>query len=275
MKNNAKSNYGIERKMAECMEHRVAYLESIIARKRQELESAPEGTLQVNKRKNYCQYYWRTDPKKTNGIYITNKNMSIAKRLAQKSYDCMVIRRAEVELKLASEYDAFLKNNSMADIFEKHSLERQVLIEPVEYPDSRYVEKWTAYEYEPMKFDDDSTEWITENGVRVRSKSELIIAGMLESFKIPYRYECPMTLKGLGSIRPDFTCLNVRTREEFIWEHFGMMDNIAYANKNIAKIEAYEQNGFFPGKSLIMTFETSQHAISSYVIKSMILQYLL
>ena len=54
-----------------------------------------------------------------------------------------------------------------------------------------------------------------------------------------------------------------------------MMDNIAYANKNIAKIEAYEQSGYYPGKKLIMTFETSQHALSSNIIKAMIEQYLM
>ena len=53
-----------------------------------------------------------------------------------------------------------------------------------------------------------------------------------------------------------------------------MMDNIAYANKNIVKIGAYEQSGYFLGKNMIMTFETSQHAISSNIIKAMIEEYL-
>ncbi|MCR5790704.1 MAG: hypothetical protein K6G83_12515 [Lachnospiraceae bacterium] len=274
MENNMESSFRLERKMVECIAHRKAFLESLIARKQQELECAPEGTLRVSKRKNYCQYYWRADPKETNGAYIANKDINIAKRLAQKGYDSKILRSAEAELELVSEYEAFLKKNSITVVFEKHSPERRELIEPVEYSDSQYIERWKAYKYEPMRFDEDSVEWVTEDGVRVRSKSELIIAGMLERFKIPYRYECPIKLRGLGSIRPDFICLNVRTREEFIWEHFGMMDNISYAGKNIAKIDAYEQNGFFPGKSLIMTFETSQHAISSYVIRSMIEQYL-
>ena len=118
------------------------------------------------------------------------------------------------------------------------------------------------------------TEFFSNDGIRVRSKSELIIANMLEQNGIPYRYEYPLMLKDMGTVRPDFTCLNIRTRKEYIWEHFGMMDNIAYANKNIVKIESYEQSGYYLGKNMIMTFETSQHAISSNIIKAMIEEYL-
>ena len=98
---------------------------------------------------------------------------------------------------------------------------------------------------------------------------------MLEQNGVPYRYEYPLNLKGLGLVRPDFWCLNVRERKEYGWEHLGMMDNIAYATKNVTKINHYEQNGYFPGKNMIFTFETSQQALSSYIIKSMIEQYLI
>ncbi len=65
-----------------------------------------------------------------------------------------------------------------------------------------------------MGFSESVTEFISNNGIRVRSKSELIIANMLE------------------------------------------------------------QSGYFLGKNMIMTFETSQHAISSNIIKAMIKEYL-
>ena len=54
-----------------------------------------------------------------------------------------------------------------------------------------------------------------------------------------------------------------------------MMDNIAYANKNINKIQIYEQNGFLAGKNLIMTFESSMYPLNSSTIKSMIEEYLI
>ena len=76
-------------------------------------------------------------------------------------------------------------------------------------------------------------------------------------------------------MRPDFVCLNTRTRMEFIWEHFGMMDDQSYANKNIEKMNLYHQNGYYSGKNMIMTFETSTHPISSRVVTDMIEEYLM
>ena len=37
-------------------------------------------------------------------------------------------------------------------------------------------------------------------------------------------------------IHPDFTVLNVRTREILYWEHLGMMDNKEYIESALAKI---------------------------------------
>ena len=264
-----------QEQMLELLTKRKEMLKCLISEKEKALKSAPKGTLRVLKRTNGWQYYQRTDPKDTNGIYIPKKKQRIACALAQKGYDRKVMDLAKEELDVIKHYEDFLKKNSIKDIFAIMTPGRKVLINPVYVPDDEYIEAWSSVTYEPMGFERDASVYCSNGGVRLRSKSEIIIANMLEQFKVPYRYEYPITLKGIGTVRPDFTCLNVRTRKEFIWEHFGMMDNIAYANKNIAKINAYEQNGFYQGKNMIMTFETSQYAISSYVIKNMIEQYLL
>ena len=73
----------------------------------------------------------------------------------------------------------------------------------------------------PMPFWDD-TEFYSNNGVRVRSKSELIIANLLEQYDVPYKYEMPLSLDENGIVRPDFIALNVRLRSEYVWEHLGM-----------------------------------------------------
>ena len=98
---------------------------------------------------------------------------------------------------------------------------------------------------------------------------------MLEYYEIPYKYECPLYLEGAGIVRPDFTCLNVVRRREMVWEHLGMMDNIAYANKNTQKISHYEENGFVVGENMILTFETSGVPISTHIIRMKIEQNLL
>ena len=45
-----------------------------------------------------------------------------------------------------------------------------------------------------------------------------------------------------------------------------MMDDPAYAQNAVKKIQAYEKNGIYPGERLILTFETNQVALSTQVI---------
>ena len=250
-------------------------LEELIEKKEKELRSVPSGHLRICDRKTYVEYYLRDEAKEKNGKYIPKKKIQYVKKLAQKDYDIKVLDAANNELNKVTEYIGVLENNQLTSIYSKLSKPRQALITPISLPDEEFVSQWLAQEYEPMPFTDGATEFYSNAGVRVRSKSELMIANMLEQKGIPYRYEFPISIKELGQVRSDFTCLNVRTRQEFIWEHFGMMDNIAYANKNISKIGAYEQSGYYPGKNMIMTFETSQHALSSNIINAMIVQYLI
>jgi hypothetical protein len=249
-------------------------LESIIQSKSVALNQPQEGKLRIQKRKNSFQYFLRTDPKDPNGKYLPLDKRQIAARIAQRDYDERIVEAAKKELKIAANYVEVLQHESVSEVFESLNPGKQVLVTPVFVPDEQYVEDWINKDYMLMPFQDEN-EFYSHSGTRVRSKSELIIVNALEQHKIPYRYEYPITLQSVGQVRPDFTCLNVRTRQEFIWEHFGMMDNIAYANKNISKIGAYEQSGYYPGKNMIMTFETSQHALSSNIINAMIVQYLI
>lgn len=79
------------------------------------------------------------------------------------------------------------------------------------------------------------TFYTTENGEKVRSKSELTIVNKLSIRGIKYRYEEPHYLKGFGLVYPYFTILNAKTREGIIWEHFGLMDNPEYVENCLKK----------------------------------------
>ena len=46
--------------------------------------------------------------------------------------------------------------------------------------------------------------------------------------------------------------------KEFIWEHFGLMDNPDYANRTASKLKVFNENKIFPGKNLIITMETAE-----------------
>ena len=115
---------------------------------------------------------------------------------------------------------------------------------------------------------------LSEKGERVRSKSEKIMADYFFRNGIAYKYECPLYLKGMGTVYPDFTFLSVKTGEEMYWEHNGRVDDPAYARKMIRKFNAYENNGIFPGERLILTYETEQTILITGKIEQLVDRYL-
>lgn len=129
-------------------------------------------------------------------------------------------------------------------------------------------------EYEPGVFgEDDRTEFYTILGERVRSKSEKIIADELYRYNIPYRYEMPLELEDWGKTvirRPDFTVISRSSGKKYIYEHFGMMDDPDYVERNMRKLDLYEKNGYILGKNLIVTHETSRSPLNVGVVDSYI-----
>ena len=114
--------------------------------------------------------------------------------------------------------------------------------------------------------------WLADYG---EEKTEKILADYFYRNNIPYKYECPLKLKGYGVVYPDFTFLSKKTGKEIYWEHDGMMDDTIYVQNAIKKIEAYEKNDIFPGERLILTFETSQSVLRNDIIETMVEKYIL
>ena len=151
---------------------------------------------------------------------------------------------------------------------------RKEMVTPVFVSDEDFTANWKASEYTSLGFTPDCAEYYTDNGERVRSKSEIIIANKLYRYNIPYRYEYPLQLQSGIITHPDFTCLNVKTRQEYIWEHFGIMDNAEYACNAIKKISDYANSGYVLGRNFIATFETANTPINANCIDSLIKSHL-
>lgn len=95
--------------------------------------------------------------------------------------------------------------------------------------------------------------YVTQKGVRMRSKSERTIGNYLESRGIRYAYEKPIYISGI-TYHPDFT-IRKYDGTEVIWEHFGLMNNEVYYRNMISKILHYMDNGYRVYKDLIFTVE--------------------
>lgn len=95
-----------------------------------------------------------------------------------------------------------------------------------------------------------------------KSKSEQIIALVLEANSLEFMYEWGMVIKG-KVYNPDFTIRIPGTSEFIIYEHFGMIDDPRYYRKMMQKLIDYWHEGIRLGETLIVTFETKENPLTA------------
>lgn len=257
-------------------------LQSLISAKEKALKKAPAGRLRLSRRKNQIQWFHVTKGTTAHGKYIPVHEIGRAKALAQKEYDLKALPELRRWLSLIDSFLARFRLQYLENLYACAHEGRQKLVTPVYVSDEVYIAQWLACAYEGKKFAEGVPEIRTLRGEQVRSKSEAMIADTLYRLKIPYKYESPLTIrhkKGASrntmTIYPDFTCLNVRLRQEFVWEHFGMMDDADYSSQVVWKVSCFEDNGYFLGKNLILSMESSEIPLDATRIEKIAMQYLL
>lgn len=249
-------------------------LENVLQKVTEDLKNAPSGTLRLSSNKNEVQYYHCMPGGKNNGKYISKKEKKLIRDLAQKAYNKKILKLTKKRLsqikRMTKDYD----EEEIEKVFWNEHIERRKLIQPVEAIWEEQLRQWIAKEYNGKDFRDDVSVILTNRGERVRSKSEKILADYFYQNGIAYKYECPLYLKGMGVIYPDFTFLSKSTKQEIYWEHDGRMDDPIYAQNAIRKIQAYEENGIYPGERLILTFETTKNVLDMRLVKKLVSKYL-
>lgn len=259
-------------------------MKKAIAKAQEGLGGAPEGSLLVDVIKGKPRYYCRSNPKDKKGTYLGKKDEVIVRRLAQKEYDGKLLRvatrqKAVLERALAA-YDKGADagrqlakargGDPLARVYEGLPAERRRLVEPYAVGDEEYARRWLAVEYVSNGHVFGVDGFYAQSGIRVRSKSEVIIADQLDVAGVPYRYEQPLFIGGYSAVYPDFTVLNKRTREEFVWEHLGGMDDPEYRQSALKKLNRYAAAGYVPGKGLLVTMETAAVPLDTRVVKATI-----
>ncbi len=249
------------------------YLEKIINKAKEGLDTVPEGHLRISRDKNKPRYYQCIDDSK--GSYIPRADTELPRLLAQKSYNEAVIKKGEAKLKQIKKIIRNYLDDEIEKIYTSMNKERQLLVTPIEPTWEQLLTKWYKEEYQGKEFREGTPLILTEKGERVRSKSEKILADYFYRKNILYKYEKPLYLKGYGTVYPDFTFLSKKTYQEIYWEHEGMMDKPDYARSAVRKIESYQINHIYPGERLLMTFETEQDILNSKIIENLTEKYLL
>ena len=235
-----------------------------------ELEKAPQGSLKIVCKKTCTQFYYRKSPEDKEGTYIPKKDRALVKKLAVKKYAEKAVGPLRKQVKLVEKMLTGNHEKALQQTYAGLSKEARLLVEPVLLEPEQLAQKWQAVEYERLPFDRTVSHFFTSRDEQMRSKSEIMIAEALYNAGVPYRYEFPLHIKGRGTFHPDFLCLNKRTGQEIIWEHFGLMDNLEYSARAMEKIALYAQSSYVLGQNFIYTMESSAMPLNSKLVKLLI-----
>lgn len=235
----------------------------------------PQGCLKCKKRNGrniYIHQYKDPNTKKLICKYIKVENIALARKLAQKQYYNLLKPVLEKNLEALRCFVSRYHPEEAEKVYDRLSDERKKLVAPIEDTKEERIRKWYAEEYEKNVSYPENLKFDTQQGEKVRSKSEVIIANLLYHCRedLLYKYECPVKLKIKGKIvikYPDFKVMNIHTGKITYWEHAGMLDKVDYANDFVRKVNDYINNDMMPGRDIIFTCETTDNPLDIGVVE--------
>lgn len=226
----------------------------------------PPGKIHiVENSKGRVQYYLRKNSGERSGQYISKKDKSTIKWLLQKRYDekiANLLTEEEKNLDIIIESISDMPEK-IRKIYSDNPTEVKEFLTPIDISNDEYAQMWMAEPYIKKEVSSDLPTFITNRGERVRSKSELTIANILDRRGIPYKYECPLLLSNGRIIYPDFTLLNIYERRIIYWEHRGMMDDREYSRGAVNRVKMLSKEGIILGNNLILTEETQLYPLGT------------
>ncbi|MDO4485441.1 MAG: hypothetical protein Q4C46_02490 [Bacillota bacterium] len=235
------------------------------------LAEAPDGEIYFK----YDHNKWRPFIRKNNKeIYLSPKrNKELINKLLLKKFTGLMVAEIKRNLCLLKSLD-----NCFTDLYKINYLEKIKELENLKGHDFK-VDTFMDisgvatidHHNKNTQLTDDESRWLSSHsklnpympekrihrsplGTMVRSKSELSIATFLDLKGLSYKSDELLILEG-HEYYPDFIIYRRSDGKIIIWEHLGMMDDPAYAEKVIHKLTVYSRNGYRLGDNLILTYD--------------------
>lgn len=235
-----------------------------------QIQALPKGKLFCTTNGKYHKWYITT---KKGTVYIPKKNRKLAEQLALKKFLTLQLEDARHSVKSLEfsmrHYTEEHINNAMELFYQPGYHE---LLAPYFNPENEDLAAWSVAAYRTNTSHPEQLQFKTTSGILVRSKSETIIDFILYTHRLPYRYECELTLENT-ILFPDFTIRHPKTGELFYWEHFGLMDEPGYRKNAMSKLQLYASHGIFPSINLITTYETKDTPLNPEYVNLLVLHY--
>lgn len=240
----------------------------LIRQMQEELSELPKGFL-VSKRikgKDYV-YIRRRVPDKQGSmrereIYVNSGKLAEARAVLRRRFLEKSIQELEGEIKRLQRFEEYYKPYDPDRVLESVMKGAAVLLNNISKASSHSdLEVARSDAERGLELFQEGKKHYTPCGLMVRSKSEALIAGILELYNLDFRYEQRLNLGGNGYY-PDFTIRIPDSREWIYWEHFGLMQEPDYRKSMENKMLTYENHGIIPWHNLIMTFDSEDGSIN-------------
>lgn len=244
------------------LQQRKQFLEKTQTRLERRLAAAPDGRLSTSRKKRISTIDYYCVDANGNRFYLNRSREKLIAQLAQKEYDKKALRLVRQELLKLNALQNYYEMPKVEDALEQCLPEKRMYIAPAVVSDEDFRQAWLAQNYEKKQPIGNDHPFPTEKGDKVCSKTEELEADYMFYHSYDYLYEKRLDLVDNGRPTwryPDFTILDPVTREEVIFEHFGMVDKEDYQHNMFDKIRLYEENGYVIGKNFLFTFETAEH----------------
>lgn len=191
----------------------------LLEKMREELKTLPEGRLciKIIQNKEYlyhCIYNTSNQSKKKDHgtqIYLPKENIALKHALQKRFFIEKSIKHLERNIAVATEflshYESFIPSEIIDNSPKAYKdFELGTNESCLDIVASDNAKQLDAPSTARSPFYSEGLAHCTSKGLKVRSKSESIIATLLDMNEIPYRYEAPLTL-GDHTFYPDFTVM--------------------------------------------------------------------
>ena len=250
-------------------------IEAEIVRLENSLSKAPQGSLIYKTYGGKKHFYWRR-------VGLSDEYLGKGKELqlqvlAQKRYDegsLRILLKEKEKLTSALRLLKFsARDMALEQFWAEFPEELKKYVTPNVTTNAGYVQRWRNRTTK-IKNKEPNGDFYSMRGEHVRSKSEIVIADRLLNAGLEYHYEFVYSPNyGANFFFPDFTILHPVTYEDWFWEHCGMIDKTYYSNDLMFRLELYSRADIYPGKNLIITFETSEKSLNTQYVDDIIKEF--
>ncbi len=246
----------------EVLQKMLAGLENRLQKANQELGKLPRGRLTREKRGNSFIFFHVMNENNKRVRKAITKDLKRIQALARKAFLQKETALLQSNIHQIKKTLAAYRPMSFDDVIT--TLPQYIAEYAAEKPSA-----WSDEPYNQSTYMPERKVHTTSRGLKVRSKSELLIAEKLHEHGVEFRYEQILSIGNID-FAPDFT-IRTRSGKTIYWEHCGMTNNSQYMNAHKRKLEVYGQAGIFPWKNLIVTYDDECGILDLSVIESEII----